>query len=350
MYKKYFSPDCILATGISSSETGLFREHLIDHNMEIIGGEVPVGYAVEGKKVLLLDDAGKQLDFNQVGEIAVRSRYLSPGYWGNPDLTGAKFKADAESGDGRLYLTGDLGMMLPDGCLIHKGRRDFRVKIRGYGVEIGEVEKAILAHESIGETVVVARENDFGETRLIAYFVSSVQPGTRASELRAFFKQRLPDYMIPSAFVMLDKMPLTAGGKIDRQSLPDPGNSRPCPDTPYAPPTTPVEEELANIWAEILSLDQVGIHDDFFELGGHSLTATRVISRVIKTFQLDVPLQALFQAPTVAAMAAVITEHQAQKLGEQDLDRILADLEALPEEEARRLARGGTEVTENQDE
>ncbi|MGH7835487.1 MAG: non-ribosomal peptide synthetase, partial [Candidatus Binatia bacterium] len=336
-YKKYFPATCILAVGLSSSETGFSRSCLLDHDAEIHGEEVPVGYSVEGKDVLLLDDSGKEIGFNEVGEIAIKSRYLSPGYWRRPDLTKAKFREDPQGGENRLYLTGDLGLMLPDGCLIHKGRKDFRIKIRGYGVEIAEIEKALLAHPGVKNAIVVSRPNESGEAQLVAYFTSREQAARQSepniSELRSLLKQKLPDYMIPPVFVHLPALPLTPNGKVDRSGLPRPGNSRPELDNMFAAPRTPVETQLARIWAEVLSLDRVGIHDNFFDLGGHSLAATRVVSRVIRTFQLELPVQALFGAPTVAEMAKVITEHKT--LGEKELARILADLESFSEEQAR---------------
>jgi acyl carrier protein len=146
---------------------------------------------------------------------------------------------------------------------------------------------------------------------------------------------RLPDYMVPSTFVILDQIPQTATGKIDRRALPDPGKSRPDLDTPYAAPRTPVEAELAQIWSEVLSVDPLGIYDNFFDLGGHSLAATRIVSQVIKKFQLEIPLRSLFESPTVAEMAGVITQSQANKLDEVDLNRILAELEALPDDEGK---------------
>jgi acyl carrier protein len=155
--------------------------------------------------------------------------------------------------------------------------------------------------------------------------------------LRVFLKKNLPDYMVPSAFVMLDTIPLTPNGKLDRKALPEPDKLRPQLDTWYAAPTNPTEEQLAEIWSQVLSLDRVGVHDNFFDLGGHSLAATRVVSRVIKQFQLEVPLQSLFQSPTVAEMAAVIAEHQGKKLDKKELNRILTEMESLSEAEASRL-------------
>jgi amino acid adenylation domain-containing protein len=336
LYKRHFSPTCILVNGLSSSETGPVRSYLIDRQSEIAGDEVPVGYATDDKEILLLDDTGKEVGFGEIGEIVVRSRYLSPCYWRKPELTGAKYQADPHGGEERLYKTGDLGLMLPDGCLIHKGRKDFRVKVRGYGVEFAEIEKALLKHDAVKETVVLAREAPSGDARLVAYLVCGAsRPGI--GELQNFLRQRLPDYMVPSAFVILEAMPLGAGGKIDRGALPAPGRTRPELENPFVSPSNPVEETLAKIWAEVLGLDQVGIHDNFLDLGGHSLMATRIIARVIGKFGVELPLQSLLEAPTVAQMALTIMENQTKKPGDEDVVGILAELEALSDDEAQRL-------------
>ena len=346
LYKKHFSPNCILASGLSSTETGPLTEYFIDHNTEISDSKLPVGYAVEGKEILLLDDTGKEIDPGQIGEIAVRGSTLFSGYWREPELTAAKFKPDPQKGAERLYLTGDLGLKLPDGCLLHKGRKDFRVKIRGYGVDITEVEMALLGHTAVREAVVVARPSESGEARLVTYFTSRTQPGASVSELRRFLKTKLTDYMIPSTFVMLDVMPLTPNGKIDRLAFPAPGHARPELDTPFAPPRTAIEAELVRIWAEVLSLEQIGICDRFFDLGGHSLAAARVASRVLKTFELELPIQSLLQSPTIAEMAAVITENQAKKIAEHDLICILSQLDALSDEDAQKLIKGGETISD----
>jgi non-ribosomal peptide synthetase component F len=298
---------------------------------------LPVGYPVKDKEILLLNDMGEKIGFNAVGEIAVRSQFLSLGFWGRAHPSETKFKLDPVVNEKDLHLTGDLGLMLPDGCLIHKGRKDFRVKVRGYGVELAEVEKCLRNHAKIRDVVVVAGGSDSGEGRLVAYFTCSDQPNPTVSELRVFLKKNLPDYMVPSAFVRLDTIPLTPNGKLDRKALPEPDKLRPQLDTWYAAPTNPTEEQLAEIWSQVLSLDRVGVHDNFFDLGGHSLAATRVVSRVIKQFQLEVSLQSLFQSPTVAEMAAVIAEHQGKKLDKKELNRILTEMESLSEAEASRL-------------
>ena len=342
LFQRHFSSHCILLHAIGPSETGTIRRHFITHEWHSSDCKVPVGYGVPDKEVLLLDEAGQEVGASQIGEIAVRSKHLALGYWGRPDLTQAAFILDPRGGDERLYLTGDLGMMRPDGCLIHMGRKDFQVKIRGYRVEVAEIEAALLGLDLVKAAVVHAQADDGGEQRLVAYVVPATGSTPTVSEVRRALVQTLPVYMVPSAFVFLDILPLLPNGKVNRRALPVPENSRPALGTLYVAPKAPVEEDLAKIWAEILSLDKVGIHDNFFDLGGHSLAAARVVSQVIKQFQLEVPLQFLFQSPTVAEMAAVITEHQGKKLGEKEIDSIVTELESLTDEEAQRLLSGKT--------
>jgi amino acid adenylation domain-containing protein len=316
LWKKYFPSTCLLANGISSSESGYLTDYLIDHTTDFnYGGVMPAGYAVENKELLLLDDNGQALGFNQMGELAVRSSFLSPGYWRRPELTEAKFKPDPLGGDNRLYFTGDLGVMLPDGCLVYKGRKDFRLKVRGYGVEISEVEKALRRHEAIKDAVVVARQHESGENRLVAYYTCSRQPAVTLTQLRNFVSKDLPDYMIPSAFVLLDSMPVTPTGKVDRRALPDPGRSRPVLDIPLVAPRNSLETRLAVIWAETLSIDQIGVDDDFLELGGHSLLAARIVAKVNQTFGIDVSLRSLLDVSTVAGLAGVVASLCASKSG-----------------------------------
>ena len=226
--------------------------------------------------------------------------------------------------------------MRPDGCLIHMGRMDFRVKIRGYGVELNEIERILLSHPAILHAVVVARENESGETGLIAYYTSRQAGRLTVSELRKFINEKLPDYMTPSAFVRLDALPLTPNGKVDRRALPDPGSPRPDLNTRYTPPATTTERQLASIWSKVLSVDQVGIHDNFFDLGGHSLAAFRMIARVIQSFQLGLPVKALFDAPTVAEMAAIITQTQTKQASHTEMAQMLREVEIMTEEEAQK--------------
>lgn len=347
LYKRQFSQDCIMLNMLASSETGTVRMYFIDKKTQIRGNHVPVGYSVDHTEVLLLDDAGNKVGFNQIGEIAVKSRYLPLGYWRKPELTRAAFLPNTEGGDERIYHTRDLGEMMSDGCLVHLGRKDLRVKIRGYSVEVAEVELALNALANIKEAVVGTRKGVAGDQQLIAYIVSRSQPGPTVSELRRVLGESLPDYMLPAAFVTLDALPLTPNGKVDRRMLPELGSTRPQLDTSFIAPRTPVEEELAKIWAQMLSLDQVGIHDDFFDLGGHSLLATQVTSRVINCFKVDLPIKSLFDSPTVADMAMIITQNETKKARPEDLARMLTEVESLSDEEAQRLLARESEEASN---
>jgi amino acid adenylation domain-containing protein len=337
LWKKHFPSTCILANGVSSSETHYLTDYLIDHETDIGGREMPAGYPVEDKEIYLLDDTGKALGCNEIGEIAVRSSYLSPGYWRSPELTEAKFKLDPTSGaEKRIYITGDLGLFLPDGCLVYRGRKDLRVKIRGYTVEITEIENALLKYPDVKEAGVAGWDRESGEKYLVAYVVPHQNSAPTISELHNFLREKLPDYMIPSYLVFLESLPLT-NGKLDRRALPKPDDKRPELSTPYTLPRSESEVKLVQIWEEVLDVRPVGVNDNFFDLGGHSLAATRVVSQVIKHFQLELPLQSLFQSPTVADMAAVIQECRKKRLSEDELERLLSKVESMSEEEAKKL-------------
>jgi amino acid adenylation domain-containing protein len=305
LYQKYFPPDCILVNALATSETGSFRWHFMNKETAVDGGVVPVGYAMEAKQVLLLDDEGRELGFDQVGEIAVKSRYLSPGYWRRPDLTQSKLLPGSGGWDERIYLTGDLGRMAPDGCLIHLGRKDFMVKIRGYRVEPSEIESALLEHESVKEAGVVACDREPDDKVLVAYVVPRQNPPPAIDELYDFLRAKLPQYMMPSAFVFLESLPLT-NGKLDRSVLPPPGHERPGMSQPYVPARSEVEKELVRIWEEVLDVAPIGTHDNFFDLGGHSLLASGFLSRLHDAFNVELPLRTVFDIPTVAGLAECV--------------------------------------------
>ncbi len=333
LFKKYFSTDCILVNRLGSSETGSLRMFFLDKETEVCNNLVPVGYAVADNDVLLLDDSGAQVAGDE-GEIAVRTRYVSPGYWRRPDLTADSFLDDPSDENRKIYRTGDLGRLLPDGCLLHLGRKDFFVKIRGYRVELDEIEMTLMEFPGIKEVAVTALNNNSGDERLVAYVVPKTAPGPNVSEIRRFLEEKLPDYMIPATFITLDALPLTDTLKVDRKALPKPNGLRPEIAVPYAAPRNSIEAALAKIWAEMLELDQVGVHDNFFDLGGHSLAATRVISRVVLTFPLNLPVKVLFDSPTVAEMAEVIAAHRDNDPRNARLDKILNEVELLSDEEA----------------
>jgi amino acid adenylation domain-containing protein len=305
-FKKHFSQHCLLQHRMASTEMSVVRLYFLDKDTPIPESIVPVGYAVEDTEVLLLDDAGVEVDISQPGEITIKSGYLSPGYWRRPELTQAAFQPDPVGSEARLYRTGDLGCLLSDGCLLHLGRKDARVKVRGHRIEVGEIELALLAHAAIKEAVVSAREEQSGDPRLVAYLVLAQQPAPTISELRNFLQVRLPEYMIPTAFVLLEALPLLPNGKVDRNALPAPNQARPALDNPVVPPRTPIEERLVQLWAEILHLELVGIHDNFFELGGHSLLATQMMVRLQEAVQVELTLRSLFETPTVAGLARTL--------------------------------------------
>ena len=339
MYRKHFSRESVLQHRLSSGEAGNICQYFIDQTTQIDTPLVPIGYPVAGKHVFLVDDHGKEVESGEPGEIAVRSRHLSSEYWQQAELTKARFLPDPEGGEARIYLTGDLGRILPDGCLVYLGRKDDQVKIRGMKVSLLQVETALRECSGVKDAAVVAKERQPDEKILIAYSVVQPDADVRANALLLSLSAKLPSYMVPSRLVILEQLPLTPTGKVDRNALPDPGKARPNLSSPYAAPTTAIEERLTSIWSEVLSVDPIGIDDNFFDLGGHSLAASRVISRVIQAFKLDLPLVALFDAPTVAEMAKVILGNPAARASEKDIERILSEIEALSEEEANGILK-----------
>jgi amino acid adenylation domain-containing protein len=345
LFKKHFSPDCILIHSYATSETRVICSYYLDRNTNIIGHRVPVGYAEMGKEVSIVDDQGNEVPAGQAGEIVVKSRFLSSGYWRRSDESTLNFQSSSANPETKIYRTGDLGLLSADGCLTYLGRQDDRIKIRNFRVHISEVEATLTEHPEVKLASVIAKEDSSHDTRLIAYFVCRNKPGPSVRELREYLGAKLPPYTIPSVFVALTEFPLTQTGKIDRRALPDPGKSRPELDTPYRQPRTPVESELVRIWSEVVRFDRIGIDDNFLDLGGHSLAASRIISRIIKTFALDLPLKALFDSPTVAKMAEVIAQNQPNKASQKDLERILTKLEALSEEDAQRVL---SKITQNE--
>jgi acyl carrier protein len=348
-YKNCLSDDCILVNRLGSTETGNFRLFFVNKETEIKTGIVPAGYGVDGKEVLLLDDRGNELGFNEVGEIAIRSRYLCSGYWRQPELTEEVFLRDPAGSDRRLYMTGDLGLMRPDGCLEYIGRKDSRCKIRGRWVDIMEVETLLTQDQAVRAAVVVAHEYDAGDQRLVAYIVPAEQyrsPG----ELRRALRLKMPEYMIPSMFISLDALPLNPNGKLDRRALPPPLWSRAEQDGCVVAPRTPLEEKLAEIWAEVLGLEQVGIYDDFFELGGHSLHAAQVAGRIYNSFQVELPMRSFFEAATIAGLAEIVTEALAQKLKADQLSQVLASIERLSEAQVKKIVSESKMAENNREE
>ena len=270
---------------------------------------IPIGRPLAARRIYILDRRGEPVPIGVAGELHVGGPWLARGYLGRPAPTAERFVPDAFSGvpGARLYRTGDVARYRPDGNIEYLGRLDEQVKVRGYRIEPGEIVAALASHPAIRESAVLVREDAPGDRRLVGYVVSAAGERTvGTAELRQHLGAQLPDYMLPSAFVWLDALPLTPQGKVDWGALPAPDTARPELDCAYAAPRAPAEEQLAGIWAALLGVERVGVNDDFFALGGHSLTATRVVSRVREAFRVDLPLRCLFERPTVAGLVAEI--------------------------------------------
>ncbi|HEY7634606.1 MAG TPA: non-ribosomal peptide synthetase [Gemmatimonadales bacterium] len=302
VFRERFPEGCVLVNGLGATECGLVRQFFIDHEMPLVDGVVPIGYPVEDMSIQILDDRGRPLDVDEVGEIAVRSRYLALGYYQRPDLTASAFEADPSDPGARIYRTGDLGRLRPDGCLEHLGRRDARIKLYGRWVDLAEVEAALLSVEGVVEAAAQVHAGTWDQPQLVGYIVPQEGQTVGISALRAHLSARLPSEHVPAAFVMLTRLPLTDSGKIDRDALP-PATERPNLATEFVAPGTALERVIAAIWTEVLCLERIGVHDTFFELGGDSLALMRVHSRLQSEVDPALALVVLFEHPTIHALA-----------------------------------------------
>jgi amino acid adenylation domain-containing protein len=273
---------------------------------------VPIGRPIANTQLYILDKKMRPVPVGVAGELHIGGVNVARGYLNRPELTAEKFIPDpfTDRSGARLYKTGDLARFLPDGNIEYLGRLDFQVKIRGFRIEPGEIETILGQHEAVRESVVTVREDVPGDKRLVAYLTTAaVQPPT-VTELRQYLKQKLPDYMIPTAFVCLEALPLTASGKTNRQALPAPDSIRPTLAGDFVAPRTPLEAQLAGIWARLLRVERVGRNDNFFELGGHSLLAAQLATAIEREVGVTIPLRALFESPTVNELALLIDQKQ----------------------------------------
>jgi amino acid adenylation domain-containing protein len=305
LYRQNFADQCVLRVGLASTEAGNYCWHFIGKETRLDGPTVPVGHPLVGTEILLLDEQQEPVAPGEVGEMAVRSAFLASGYWRNPELTQSRFLPDPVDSQKHIYLTGDLGRWRDDGLLEHLGRADQMVKIRGNRVEIGAVEAALLALPAINAAAVVAVEGAGGVKRLVAYVAPAATGRLTTAELRNHLQASLPDYMIPARHVWIEKMPLLPSGKIDRTGLAPPGTARPDLSTPFVAPRSEQEQHIADIWAELLELDEVGVEDNFFELGGDSITALRAALEIEKLCGRPLPAN-YFHNPTIAALARAL--------------------------------------------
>ncbi|WP_164014709.1 non-ribosomal peptide synthetase [Pyxidicoccus trucidator] len=297
------------------TETTLFASYHRMTSVEQVGTSVPIGRPIGNTRVYVLDDSGQPVPVGVTGELLIGGDGVARGYVEQPALTAERFVPDAHSGvpGARLYRTGDLVRWRGDGVLEFLGRADAQVKVRGYRIELAEVEAALLAHPEVREAVALAREDVPGDKRLVGYVVPASGDGASpldTAHLRDFLTRRLPGYMVPSSLVVLPALPLTPQGKVDRKALPTPGAVRALADEAHVAPRTRTEQVLAELMATLLLVPRVGLHDNFFALGGHSLLATRLVSRIRSAFAVELPLRALFEQPTLEALARRIDEAQ----------------------------------------
>jgi len=313
--------------------------------------EPPIGKPVDNFQLYILDEAFAPTPLGVSGELCIGGIGLARGYLNRPDLTADKFIPNSfnkENGS-RLYRSGDLARWTAEGNVEFLGRIDHQVKVRGFRIELGEIEAVLTGFEEIRDVAVLAREDQPGDQRLVAYYVSANAQVLDMAELRTQLKMQLPDYMIPVIFMHLEQMPLTSSGKIDRKALPVPELSREALATEYVAPRNETEEKLSAIVIDLLKIEKAGINDNFFELGGHSLLATQFISQIRDQFEIEIPLRKLFESPTISGMGEAILSPEAQRVDrdmakieriereEDNLDDLLNELDGLSDAEAQTL-------------
>jgi amino acid adenylation domain-containing protein len=309
--QKILGPQSQLVNGYGPTEGTTFSTcYRIPFGVAPEQASIPIGRPIANTQVYILDAHRQIVPIGVPGELYISGDGLARGYLNRPELTVEKFVPNpfSDHDDARLYRTGDLVRWRSDGNLEFLGRIDDQVKLRGFRIELGEIETALYEHPDVAHCAVIVREDRNEDKRLIAYAVPA--PGTRlnTSELRNHLRDRLPDYMLPAAFVPMQSLPLTANGKLDRLALPAPDDSRPDLSSGYVAPRNPIEQQLAAIWCDVLGIQQIGIHDNFFALGGHSLLAVRLFARIEKSFGRRLPLGVLFQRGTIDQLAKLLME------------------------------------------
>lgn len=302
-----------------------------DKLKNIFDGEayVPIGRPIANTQIFILDRKLQPVPIGVFGELYIGGAGLARGYLNRPELTAEKFIPNPFKGaSDRLYKTGDLARFLQDGNIEFKGRLDYQVKIRGFRIETGEIEATLTAHPNVKEAVVIVREDHPDDKCLVAYVVEdgNAELKGQETELRNILREKLPEYMVPSAFVIMDSLPLTQNGKVNRQALPIPGQFVTDDKTPYVAPRSDIEQSIADAWKEVLNVERVGIYDDFFELGGHSLKATKVLFKIRRDMKVDIRLVDLFRKPTVSGLADIVHKKHKLKFDKiQSLDNRLTE-------------------------
>ncbi|MEH1938078.1 MAG: amino acid adenylation domain-containing protein [Nostoc sp.] len=307
--------DCTLHNHYGPSETHVVTTFTLTNSVDTWPLLPPIGQPIANTQIHILDKYLQPVPIGVPGELYIGGVCLARGYLNRPELTQEKFISNPfeKLGESKLYKTGDLVRHLPDGNIEYLGRIDNQVKIRGFRIELGEVEAVLSQHEDVEGCCIIPREDTPGDKRLVAYVVAHQDCIPTISELRQFLKEKLPEYMVPNVFVILESLPLTPSGKVDRRALPAPDLYSEITDK-YVAPRTQIEELLAQIWAQVLKVEPVGIYDNFFELGGHSLLATQLVSRIRNIFKVELPLRELFATATLVELAQAIEQLQQQNL------------------------------------
>ncbi len=300
---------------------------------------VPIGKPIANDQVYVLDPAGSPLPIGITGELYLGGIGVADGYLNRPELSAERFVPDpyGPHHGARLYKSGDLARYRPDGNLEFLGRIDHQVKLRGFRVELEEIEAALNQHPAVRESVVIVREDVPGDKRLVAYLVTQDQQPLNTRELRASVLASLPDYMVPGSYVFLDAFPLTINRKVDQRRLPPPDQERPALEEHFIAPRTTTEQQLAQIWQEILRLERVGVQDNFFELGGHSLLITQIVSRVRTQFGVEITVRELFTMPTIELLAKYLDERLLEHADANELDDMLTLLDGMDDAEVERM-------------
>jgi len=364
------SPELVKTWFIYYPQTILYNEYgpteavvgCVVHKMTSIDAffdrhTVPIGRPIANTRIWILSAQQQIVPIGVKGEIYISGAGIARGYLNHPHLTAERFIEHPSCPGERLYKTGDIALYRDNGVIEYCGRTDYQVKIRSFRIELGEIETVLARHPVVQECVLLVREDVQGEKRLIAYVVPTHDQALSIYELRNFLKKLLPDYMVPSAFMMLETLPLTPNGKIDRSALPYPDQEMLERNEAFMAPRTSIEEILIDIWSQVLKIKQISVRDDFFALGGHSLLATQIISRIRERFHTELPLRYLFEAPTIADLALIITQslsnqkenrfstiHQATQ---RNAEQILANLNQLSDEEVDALLNAMSAVNES---
>jgi amino acid adenylation domain-containing protein len=334
-----FAPDTVLINEYGPTETVVGCCIYQVAKTSNYSGSIPIGHPIANTQLYVLDQYLQPVPKGVIGELYIGGAGLARGYLNQPELTAQKFIPHpfSDEPEARLYKTGDQVRFRVDGTLEFLGRLDNQVKLRGFRIELGEIESLLCLHPMVKDAVVMVREDVVGDQRLVAYLVVQPESSLSVGDLRSFLQKKLPDYMIPSAFVPLQTLPLTVNGKVDRKALAAPDKINADIEQSFIAPRNSLEAQIADIWSEVLRVEKVGIHHNFFTLGGHSLLVTQLISRIRDALTVELLIQDVFANPTVAELSVIVTQKLAEQVDDESLARSLAELDDLSDEDIQAI-------------